>query len=183
MKAHWTERSNKDFLFRVVADFIGQIEKKMEKEDTSQGKLAQKLKISKGRVSQLLNSPGNFSLLTVIKLARTLGMKISIVAYEDEDPKNVKGPVNSEIFTACWAKCNSPRDFWGVEKANTIEIKFLTLTLYKTEQPNMPFPLVDASTSGIPQLTYNPTFDLTRLGEENLIVGNQNYYVYPQRSR
>src|SRR4030042_6735568 len=100
MKSHWTERSNRDFLYRIVNDFIGQIEKKMEKDGISQGKLAQKLRRSKGRISQLLNNPGNFSLITVIKLSRILGMKVSIVAYEDDDPANTRGPINPEIFTA-----------------------------------------------------------------------------------
>lgn len=117
MKIHWTSRSNKDFVFRIVADFIIQIEKKMDKENISQGKLAKQLKITKGRVSQVLNNPGNVSLLTVIRFARTLGMKVSVVAYEDNDPKNERGPISAEIFQACWEKCEKPQDFWALEKA------------------------------------------------------------------
>ena len=30
MKAHWTARSVKDYLFRIAADFIAQLENKME---------------------------------------------------------------------------------------------------------------------------------------------------------
>ncbi len=115
MKTHWTARSNKAFLYRVVSDFIGQLEKKLEKENLSREKLAKKLNISKGRVSQVLNNPGNVSLLTVIKFARILGMKVSVIAYEDDDPKNVKGPINPEVFEGCWTKCDKPHDFWQYE--------------------------------------------------------------------
>ncbi|MBE3086863.1 MAG: helix-turn-helix transcriptional regulator, partial [Bacteroidetes bacterium] len=45
----------------------------MDNDNISQGKLAKMLKITKGRVSQVLNNPGNVSLLTVIRFARTLG--------------------------------------------------------------------------------------------------------------
>lgn len=112
MKAHWTARSNNAFLYKVVDDFIIQLEKKMEAANISQGRLAKKLRISKGRVSQVLNNPGNVSLRTVIKFARSLNLKVALVAYEDNDPKNTKGPISPEVFMGCWEKHNKPRDLW-----------------------------------------------------------------------
>lgn len=121
MKVHWTQRTIRDYLFRIAADFIAQLEKKMESENISQDELAKRLKITKGRVSQVLNHPGNISLAIFAKYARALGMKTSIIAYEDSDPENKKGPINSEIFNICWEKCGKPGDFWAFQeiKENT----------------------------------------------------------------
>jgi transcriptional regulator with XRE-family HTH domain len=116
MKVHWTERNIKDYLFRITADFIAQLEKKMESLNIPQDELAKRLKITKGRVSQIFNHPGNVTLANIVKYARTLGMKVSIVAYEDDDPENRKGPINSEVFQICWEKSGKPRDFWGFQE-------------------------------------------------------------------
>jgi transcriptional regulator with XRE-family HTH domain len=116
MRLHWTERSIKDFLFRITADIIAQLEKKMELKNISQDELAKRLKITKGRVSQVLNHPGNMSLAILVKYARALGMKMSIIAYEDSDLENIKGPVNSEIFKICWESCGKPHDFWELQE-------------------------------------------------------------------
>ncbi|MGA2465234.1 MAG: helix-turn-helix transcriptional regulator [Thermodesulfobacteriota bacterium] len=114
-KKHWTERSIKDYLFRIVADFIAQLETKMESIPISQDEYAKKLRVSKGRVSQLLNHPGNFKLENIIKYAKALGMKVSVMAYDDNDPKNIKGPINSEIFKMCWEQLGKPHDFWAMQ--------------------------------------------------------------------
>ena len=116
MKTHWTERSNKDFLFRIAADFIAQLEDKMESLPMSQDELAQRLGVTKGRVSQILNNPGNITLGKIVEYARTLEMKVSIVAYEDNDPNNERGPINSAVFNICWEKYGKPQDFWAFEE-------------------------------------------------------------------
>ncbi len=111
-KIHWTSRSVKDYLFRIGADFITQLENKMESSNISRDELAKKLGVKREHVSRLINHPGNTSLTTMIKSARALGMKVSIVAYEDNDPENKKGPIDSEIFITCWEQLGKPRDFW-----------------------------------------------------------------------
>lgn len=125
MKTHWTERSNKDFLFRIAVDFIAQLEDKMESLPISQDELAQRLGVTKGRVSQILNNPGNITLGKIVEYARTLEMKVSIVAYEDNDPNNERGPINSAVFNICWEKYGKPQDFWAFEEkesmASTVE--------------------------------------------------------------
>jgi transcriptional regulator with XRE-family HTH domain len=118
MKTHWTERSIKDYLFKIAADFITQLEEKMKLLSITQGNLAKRLSVSKGRVSQVVNNPGNIGLLMIIKYARALGMKVAIVAYDDNDPENKKGPVNSEIFNICWERYGKPHDFWAVQDRN-----------------------------------------------------------------
>ena len=119
MKTHWTARSVKDYLFRIAADFIAQLENKIESLSISQDEFAKRLGVTKGRVSQLINHPGNISLAKMIEYAQTLGMKVSVVAYEDDDPKNTKGPIDSEIFRICWEQLGKPHDFWDVQKVVT----------------------------------------------------------------
>lgn len=115
MEAHWTEQSIEDYRFRIVSDFISQIEEKMESREITQDELAKILNKTKGRISQILNNPGNITFDNIVKLARALKIKVSLVAYEDDDPTNKKGPINSEIFTICWEKYGKPQDFWAFE--------------------------------------------------------------------
>jgi len=131
--AHWTERSLEDFLYRIAADFVAQLETKIQAESLNKADLAQMLGISKGRVSQILNNPGNLSLKTIIKFARALGMKIAIVAYDDKDYKNRRGPINSEIFRICWENSGKPTDFWSLKEANCTAIT----TDKSSEQPEL----------------------------------------------
>ncbi len=115
MEKHWTQRSIKDYIFRIASDFISQLEDKIESEKMSQDDFANRLQKTKGRVSQILNKPGNMKLEKMVEYAQALGLKVSIVAYEDKgDPNNDKGPINSDIFRTCWEKTGAPRDFWAV---------------------------------------------------------------------
>lgn len=112
---HWTERSIKDYMFRISSDFVEQIQTKMDSESMTQQEVASRLKVSKGRVSQLFNNPGNLTLSNIVKISRVIGVKVSIVAYDDGDPQNLLGPVNSEVFTICWKKAGKPHDFWNLK--------------------------------------------------------------------
>jgi transcriptional regulator with XRE-family HTH domain len=118
-KTHWTARSIRDYLFRIAADFIAQLENKMDSIPISQDELADRLGVTKGRVSQWINHPGNISLAKMIEYAKAVGMKVSVVAYEDDDPENEKGPVDAEIFRMCWEQLGKPRDFWAIQSIVT----------------------------------------------------------------
>jgi antitoxin component HigA of HigAB toxin-antitoxin module len=80
LKRHWTAASTSDFLYRVTSDYVRQLEKMMEASGTKQAELANALGVSEGRVSQVLNNPGNLTLKKVIEYARALGKKVAIVA-------------------------------------------------------------------------------------------------------
>ena len=114
MKIHWTGRSIKDYIFRIATDFIAQLDKKMESPPLSQDALAKKLGVSKSRVSQVFNSPGNIELETIVKFSNALNMKVAIVAYDDDDPK----PIDSEIFKICWERAGKPHDFWAFQEVS-----------------------------------------------------------------
>jgi transcriptional regulator with XRE-family HTH domain len=101
-------------VFQIASDFTLQLERKLESGPIRNKELAERLKLSAGRVSQVLNSPGNFKLRSMTEYARALGMKLAVVAYEDGDPANKKGPINSEIFYECWKRAGRPRDFFDL---------------------------------------------------------------------
>ena len=111
---HWTERDVTSFVFRIAADFVVQIERKMEAERMTRKKLAKVLGVSVGRVSQVLNDPGNLTLRNIVQYARALGMKAAVVAYDDCDKDNHNGPVNPGIFEACWQRAGCPADFFDL---------------------------------------------------------------------
>ena len=117
---HWTASSIKDFVYRVSSDFVLQVEKQMHKENLSQKQLAKRVELSEGRVSQILNNPGNMTLKKMVEFARGLGMKLAVVAYDDADPENINGPINSQIFQICWERLGSPTDFFEV--GETIQV-------------------------------------------------------------
>lgn len=120
MSKHWTERSVKDFLHRIASDFILQLEKKMDSLPMTQIELAKELNISEGRVSQILNNPGNLTLAKIVEYSRALGLKVAIVAYENNDG-NGGVPVNSEIFSICWERQGKPADFFSL-KESVVEV-------------------------------------------------------------
>jgi predicted XRE-type DNA-binding protein len=115
---HWTERSVDDFLYKIGWDFVAQIEHLIESGQTSQAALAESLGVSKGRVSQVLSNPGNLTLKNIVRYARALGKKVSVVAYDDADPDNQRGPINAEIFSACWERAGKPTDYFALNDAS-----------------------------------------------------------------
>jgi len=123
MSTHWTTRSTEDFVYRISSDFALQIENKMDEEHITQSSLADKLGVTPGRVSQVLRNPGNLTLKKMVEYARSLGMKVSVVAYEDGDPENLNGPINSQIFSTCWQKSGKPTDFFSLQESTETVIR------------------------------------------------------------
>lgn len=120
LNKHWTEESTEDFLFRIGADFVSRIEGLLGTQ--SKASLAKKLGVSAGRISQVLNNPGNLTLKTMIEYARALGLKVAVVTYDDDDPKNLKGPIDAEIFEQCWARSGKPLDFFALNATTPPEL-------------------------------------------------------------
>jgi len=114
LNQHWTSRTIDNFVFQVASDFTMQLEKKLEGGPIRNKELAERLKVTASAVSQVLNNPGNFKLRSMTEYARALGLKLAVVAYEDGDPGNKKGPINSAIFYECWKRAGRPRDFFDL---------------------------------------------------------------------
>ena len=115
--SHWTSRDTKAFVHAISVDYIAQIETKLQADGITRRKFAKLLNVTPARVSQTLNDPSNFNLYTVVNYARVLGMKVAIVAYEDADPNNDKGPISADVFTNCWKQCGRPEDLAGFVSA------------------------------------------------------------------
>jgi len=112
-KPHWTSSTN-SFVAKISGDFVLQIEQRLDKEGLTHAALAALLNVTESSVSQKMNQPPNFKLSTIVEYARALGLKVSIVAYDDGDPNNERGPINSEIFYECWKRAGSPADFFDL---------------------------------------------------------------------
>ncbi len=111
---HWTSDDIESFAYRVAFDFVAYVTTLLESGNFSQQQLAERLGVSEGRVSQILNSPGNLTLKQIVRLARALGRKVAVVPYDDGDADNFKGPISSAVFTACWEFANKPADLFEV---------------------------------------------------------------------
>jgi len=145
---HWTEQSLGDFAYWIGSDFTAQIETRLETEDIGKSEFAKLLNLSPSRVSQVLNDPGNLTLGNVVKYARALGMKVALVAYDDADPNNEKGPINAEVFTKCWERLGQPKDFSDLSDIKTW-IMHSTVptgeTKATTDKQNIPLKLVSTA--------------------------------------
>jgi len=108
---HYTSQNQNVFIERIIADFIGQIAQRLESSSMSQSEFADRLDVSESEVSQVLNlNRMNLTLKKMAQFAFGLGMKFAVVAYDDHDPYNDRGPVGSEIFNQCWEISGRPRN-------------------------------------------------------------------------
>ncbi len=120
MNQHWTERDIRNLLSRLTFNFVAQLDKKMKSSSMTQAELAIKLGVTEGRVSQVLNNESNPTLETIVKYARAMGLKASIVAYEDNDHDNYKGLVNAEVFLTCWERQGKPMNFFDLNMTEEV---------------------------------------------------------------
>lgn len=113
---HWTARSGRDFQYSVLSDFLGQLEDEVARRGWNDAELARRWRRTPGRVSQVLNNPGNLTLRSMIELSRVLGMKLAIVAYDDADSKNERGPIPADVFVRAWEMAGKPTHMWQLEE-------------------------------------------------------------------
>lgn len=113
---HWTAESVEDFQHSIAADFVRFIEHSMDVNGLTQAELASRLGVTEGRVSQVLNNPGNLTLRKIVEYARALNRKVAVVGYDDGDADNRNGPVRAEIFSASWEHIGAPVDFFALEQ-------------------------------------------------------------------
>lgn len=114
---HWTEKSHDSFSMAVAHNFVAQIEEHMERLNMSRKEFAKSAGVSKGYVSQLLNDPGNLTTRVMVACARALGLKVSILAYDDGDYNNEFGPIHPNIFNGCWERYGKPMDMWDLTES------------------------------------------------------------------
>jgi transcriptional regulator with XRE-family HTH domain len=108
---HWTQANTSDFAYSISLDFFTQLEDRIEASGISRKELSTKLQVTPSAVSQTLNNPpDNPHLETLVQYARQLGLKVTIVSYDDDDPDNDKGPIYSGVFEKSWHAMGCPRD-------------------------------------------------------------------------
>jgi hypothetical protein len=71
----------------------------------------------------VLYDPGNLTLKQVVRYAWGVKRKGSLFLYDDQDPDNLRGPVNSGIFTECWQYQGSPTDFFELHEVTRASTK------------------------------------------------------------
>lgn len=114
---HWTQASTGDFAYSISMDFFTQVEDRIDGSGMSRKEFAEKLNVTPSAVSQILNAPPeNPKIESLVKYAFGLGLKVAIVAYNDNDPGNDKGPVFSGVFEEAWRRLGSPRDLLDLEQ-------------------------------------------------------------------
>ena len=109
-RKHWTETSPEDFRYRVLSDFGVQVEKRLHETQRSQADLARLWGRTEGRVSQVLNDPSNLTVKSMVEIVRAIGLKLSVLAYSDDDSENLRGPIPPDVFLACWTSLGKPTD-------------------------------------------------------------------------
>lgn len=111
---HWTTGNESAFQYALAFSYVTQIQDALDEEKISRKEFADVVGVSESRMSQLMNSPGNLTLATMVRLALNIGRKVSVVLYDDGDSSNALGPVDAELFTVCWSREGRPRDFASV---------------------------------------------------------------------
>ena len=134
---HWTEASTDDYLYKISSDFMRQIAAYLGGIGAKQNELAAKIGVTPSRVSQVLNNPGNVTLKRCVQYARAIGKKVAVVVYDDNDPQNVSGPVNGQIFERCWVEAGRPADFFALEDAGA----FRTFVIMADDHASLPIAL------------------------------------------
>lgn len=120
---HWTQESTKDFAYHLSLDFFTQLQDRFDHSELLRKEFAGKVRLSAGRISQIFNSPPvNPKVESLVKYAQALGLKVSIVAYDDDDPNNDKGPIFSEVLAKCWENMGKPRDLSAFSVASDSDL-------------------------------------------------------------
>jgi len=112
---HWTNYPG-SFQRCIVEDFVESIEVEMDRQGMTITDLARKLGWTNKYTKNIFNNSPNLKVDVMVKIARTLGMKLALFAYNDGDPDNNDGPILYEIFEKCWKKCGSPKNFYDLEE-------------------------------------------------------------------
>ena len=143
--SHWTQDNVSDFVYTLSLDFFTQLEDRIHGSKLQQKEIAERLEVSPSAVSQMLNSPPEKpELETLVKYARAIGSKVSVVLYNDDDPNNERGPLFSGIFEQSWETLNRPRDLEELLEAKKTCFTFEPISEISgtfSLGPSMPLPV------------------------------------------
>lgn len=167
---HWTSRSDDVFAHAIASDFVAQIETVMEEEGIERKALAEKMHVTPGRVSQVLNNPASMNLRTVVKYGRAVNRKVAIVTYDDGDTNNDNGPIDAGVFSGAWEQAGCPTSLFDLTGVSllvsygfvaSVQGSYTEQSLRgipiseETERIRDSFPLIEG-TLGQPIVSFNP---------------------------
>jgi transcriptional regulator with XRE-family HTH domain len=115
---HWTNRNDDTFAHAIASDFVAQIETVMEDGGMERKALAEKIGVTPGRVSQVLNNPASMNLRTVVRYSRAVNRKVAIVTYDDGDKDNENGPIDAGVFSGSWEQAGRPTSLFDLGGAS-----------------------------------------------------------------
>jgi hypothetical protein len=112
---HWTAGNPLRMVRWVASDFIAQLESRIEEiPGFSNGELAKRLGVSLGRVSQVMNSPGNFTIKNALVYANAVERKVAVVVYSADADSN-DAPISGDVFRACWEIAGRPKNMFDIQ--------------------------------------------------------------------
>ena len=110
---HRTANDTDEFRYSIAFDFVSQVDDRMHEIGMSHRTLAKTVGVSEGRISQVMNNPGNLTMATLVKMARAVRLKVAVVAYDDGDTEGTSGPIFAQVFERCWSLAGKPDGFDG----------------------------------------------------------------------
>lgn len=111
---HWTAGSPLRMMRWVAFDFIAQLESRIEEiPGFTHGELAKRLSVSLSRVSQVMNSPGNFTIKNAVVYANAVERNVAVVVYP-VDPVD-RAPISGDVFRACWEIAGRPKNMFDIQ--------------------------------------------------------------------
>lgn len=110
---HWTADSPLRMVRSISSDFVAQLETVMEDSGCSYVELAKRLGVTMGRVSQMMNSPGNFTLKNGVLYGAAVRMNVAVVAYPMEC---TTAPISGDVFRACWEIAGRPKNMFDIKE-------------------------------------------------------------------
>jgi len=111
---HWTADSPLRMVRSISSDFVAQLETVLENSGCSHMELAKRLGVTMGRVSQMMNSPGNFTLKNGVLYGAAVCMNVAVVAYPMEC---APAPISGDVFRACWEIAGRPKNMFDIEES------------------------------------------------------------------
>jgi hypothetical protein len=119
---HWTEDNPLRMVRAISSDFVAQLETVMEYSGCSHMELAKRLGVTMGRVSQMMNSPGNFTIKNGVLYGAAVRMNVAVVAYPTE---STTAPISGDVFRTCWEIAGCPKNMFDIKEST---IGFATST-------------------------------------------------------
>lgn len=132
---HWTEKSPEDFAYSIGSCFLDVIESRLDQIGEDRNWLILSLKLPKN----IFDKPYLLTLPMAALMARTVDLKVALVAYNDRDKSNKKGPIHACVFQKIWEAAGKPRDMWSVRDFKK-DIKDFKKVIWDIEKGPRPRP-------------------------------------------